>query len=53
MGCHFRFEDAVGETMVHAYKTMLIEVGLYGNPFSHNYKKWDGLATENTWFKNF
>ena len=53
MECHFGFEDSVGYTMIHAYKAMLMEVGLYGNPFSHNYEKWEGLATENTRFKNF
>ena len=53
MECHFGFEDAGGQTIIHLYKAMLVEVGLYGNPFSHNYKKWQGLPTDNMWFKNF
>ena len=53
MECHFGFEDGAGHMMIHAYEAMLMEVGLYGNQFSHNHKKWQGLATENTWFKNF
>ena len=30
-----------------------MEVGLYGNIFSNNYDKLQGLATDNTWFKTF
>ena len=39
--------------MMHAYEVMLMQVGLYGNLFSLNYDKLQGLATDNTWFKNF
>ena len=53
MECHFGFEDTVGETTIHAYEAMLMEVGLYGNLFSHNYDKLQGLVTDNIWFKHF
>ncbi len=38
--------------MMMAYESLMIEVGLYGNTMSYNYKKHSMLATNNTWFKN-
>ena len=30
-----------------------MEVRLYGNLFSYNHEKWQGLAIDNTWLKKF
>jgi hypothetical protein len=38
--------------MMMAYESLMIEVGLYGNTMSHDYKKHSMLVTNNTWFKN-
>ena len=53
MQCNWGFADAIGSLMTHAYEAFLIEVGLYGNIFSLNFKVLGILATDGTWFKHF
>ena len=50
---HWGFEGATSDAMQFAYEAFLVEIGLYGNVFSHAFEKYKILATNGTWFKNF
>ena len=50
--CNWRFDSVHSKSMMMAYESLMIEVGLYGNTMSHDYKKHSMLVTNNTWFKN-
>jgi hypothetical protein len=46
------FKGPHSNTLMMAYKSVMIEVGLYGNTMDYDYKTHSMLATSNTWFKN-
>ena len=50
--CNWRFDSVHLKSMMMAYESLMIEVGLYGNTMSYDYKKHSMLVTNNTWFKN-
>ena len=50
---HWGFNSAAGNMLQQAYEAFLIEVGLYGDVFTRDFKDWGILATDGTWFKNF
>ena len=50
---HWLLANPAGEMMQPAFEAFAIEVGLYGNVFSHDYEKYARLSTDGTWFKNF
>ena len=35
-----------------AYENVVVEVGLYGDPFDLDYERFNSLATEGMWMKN-
>jgi hypothetical protein len=49
---NWRFDFVHSKSMMMAYESLMIEVGLYGNTMSYDYKKHSMLVTNNTWFKN-
>ena len=51
--CHWGFEGATARMVMSTFESFMLEVGLYGNIFSENYNEYGGLATDNTWYKNF
>ncbi len=46
------FESPHSSTLMMAYKSFMIEVGLYGNTMDYDYKTHSMLATSDSWFKN-
>ncbi len=50
--CNWRFDFVHSKSTMMAYESLMIEVGLYGNTMSYDYKKHSMLVTNNTWFKN-
>ena len=50
--CNWGFKDAASVLMSFAFESHIVEVGMYGNPFSWDYKKFHSLATDGSWFKN-
>ncbi len=50
--CNWGFEASHSNALMMAYKSFMIEVGLYGNTMDHDYKTHSMLATSNAWFKN-
>jgi hypothetical protein len=46
------FKAPHSNRLMMAYKSFMIEVGLYGNTMGYDYKTHSMLATSNTWFKN-
>ena len=49
---HWGFGGATGQMMTQAYEAFLVEVGLYGDVFTRDFKRYGMLATDGTWFKN-
>ena len=52
MQYHLGFEEAVGEMVLQAYESFLIEVGLYGDVMTRDFKKFGCLAKDLAWFHN-
>ena len=50
--CHWGAIDAPGYMLQWAYENVVVEVGLYGDPFDWDYECFNSLATEGTWVKN-
>jgi hypothetical protein len=46
------FESPHSSALMMAYKSFMIEVGLYGNIMDYDYKTHSMLATSGSWFKN-
>ena len=51
MQCHWGFEGVTSAMLLFAFEAFLMEIGLYGNIFTLDYKKFGCLATDKTWFK--
>jgi hypothetical protein len=47
------FKSPHSSALMMAYKSFMIDVGLYGNTMGYDYKTHSMLATSNTWFKKF
>jgi hypothetical protein len=50
--CSWGFDVTHFNAIMMGYESFMVEVGLYGNTISYNYKKHSMLATSNTWLKN-
>jgi hypothetical protein len=50
--CNWGFDVVYLKTIMIGYELFMVEVGLYGNTMSYEYKKHSMLSTKNTWFKN-
>ena len=46
--CFWGFDDAVGAMTQQAYETFLVEVGIGGNVFNWDIKKYGCLVTDGT-----
>jgi hypothetical protein len=46
------FKASHSNPLMMAYKSFMIEVGLYGNTMDYDYKTHSMLATSNTWIKH-
>jgi hypothetical protein len=46
------FESPHSSALMMAFKSFMIEVGLYGNMMDYDYKTHSMLATSGSWFKN-
>jgi hypothetical protein len=46
------FESPHSSALMMAYKSFMIEVGLYGNTMEYDYKTHSMLATSGSWFKS-
>ena len=49
--CHWGFKGATARMVMSTFETFMLEVGLYGNNFTKDYKKYGRVATDNTWYK--
>jgi hypothetical protein len=50
--CIWGFKDVASIALWMGYETFIMDIGMYGNPFSLNYELYSILATNETWFKN-
>jgi hypothetical protein len=50
--CIWGFKDGALIALWMGYETFIMDIWMYGNPFSLNYKLYSILATNRTWFKN-
>jgi hypothetical protein len=50
--CNWGFDVVHSKTIMIGYESFMVEVGLYGNTMSYEYKKHSMLSTKNTWYKN-
>jgi hypothetical protein len=50
--CIWGFNDAASTALQMGYESFIMDIGMYGNTLSLNYKLFSILVTEGTWFKN-
>ncbi len=50
--CNWGFDTIHSKTIIIGYESFMVEVDLYGNTMSYEYKTHSMLAMNNTWYKN-